>query len=111
MALLMEIKKGEEHTWPSGADDIYRLMLFVNGTSPISLRAIKNLKSLLEQTIPGKYHLEIVDAHQQPLLVTAEDVTAVPMLIKKFPLPKKRLVGDMSDSHKVLRGLGLQLNT
>ncbi len=88
-------------------DEFYTLRLFVTGTSPISVRAISNVKKICEEHLKGKYDLEIVDIYQQPLLVKNEDITAVPMLIKKHPLPKKRLIGDMSDKNKVLKGLGL----
>jgi circadian clock protein KaiB len=85
----------------------FQLRLFVTGASSLSVRAINNLKQLLEERLKGQYELEIVDIHQQPDLVQSEDVTAVPMLIKKSPLPKRRLVGDMSDTTRVLKGLGL----
>ncbi len=88
-------------------EEFYKLRLFVTGTSPVSVRAISNLKRICEQHLSGRYELEIVDVYQQPLLVQEEDITAVPVLIKKMPLPKKRLIGDMSDTHKVLKGLGL----
>ncbi len=88
-------------------DEFYTLRLFVTGTSPISIRAISNIKRICEEHLQGKYELEIIDVYQQPLLVKSEDITAVPMLIKKFPLPKKRMIGDMSDKNKVLKGLGL----
>jgi len=88
-------------------DEFYMLRLFVTGTSPVSVRAISNLKKICEQYLPGRYELDIIDVYQQPLLVKDEDITAVPMLIKKKPLPKKRMVGDMSDTNKVLKGLGL----
>jgi circadian clock protein KaiB len=87
--------------------EVYVLRLFVTGASPVSVRAINNLQKILEQHLKDRYELDIIDAHQQPQLVQLEDVTAVPMLIKKSPGPKRRLVGDMSDIEKVLRGLGL----
>ena len=87
--------------------DMYMLRLFITGTSPVSVRAINNLQAILDQHLKSKYQLEIIDVHQQPQLVKDEDVTAVPMLIKKQPFPKKRLVGDMSDTSRVLKGLGL----
>lgn len=87
--------------------DMYMLRLFITGTSPVSVRAINNLQAILDQHLKNKYQLEIIDVHQQPQLVKDEDVTAVPMLIKKQPFPKKRLVGDMSDTSRVLKGLGL----
>ncbi len=85
----------------------YLLRLFVTGTSTLAVRAINNLQVICEQHLKGRYELEIIDVYQQPLLVESENVTAVPMLIKKSPLPKRRLVGDMSDTTRVLRGLGL----
>ena len=88
-------------------EEFYTLRLFVTGTSPVSMRAIGNLKKICEEHLAGRYELEIIDVYQQPLLVKDEDITAVPVLIKKLPLPKKRMVGDMSDTNKVLKGLGL----
>lgn len=85
----------------------YVLRLFVSGTSPNSVRAINNLKLICESHLKNHYDLEIIDIHQQPLLVRNEDIAAVPMLIKDLPLPKRRLVGDMSEKEKVLKGLGL----
>lgn len=87
--------------------EIYNLRLFVAGTSPTSVRAINNLQIILNKYLENRFELEIVDIYQQPLFVSEEDVTAVPMLIKIFPSPKRRLVGDMSDESRVLRGLGL----
>lgn len=85
----------------------YILRLFIVGTSTISVRAIQNLQRICEEYLDGNYQLEIIDAHQQPLLVMQDDVTAIPMLIKKSPGRKRRLVGDMSNTKKVLNGLGV----
>lgn len=85
----------------------YELRLFVAGSSPASLRAINNLHEVLEQRLQGRYELDIIDIHQQPELAQQENITAVPMLLKKMPVPRRVLVGDMSDTQKVLRGLGL----
>lgn len=93
--------------WGVADDSKYSLRLFVTGASSISVRAINNLRLILEQHLKDRYELEIIDIHQQPLLVKEEDIFAVPLLIKKMPQPMKRLVGDMSDTAKVLRGLGL----
>ncbi len=88
-------------------EEIYILRLFVSGTSPNSVRAINNLRVICESHLKDRYDLEIIDIHQQPLLVRNDDVAAVPMLIKNSPLPKRRLIGDMSEKDKVLKGLGL----
>jgi len=88
-------------------DGIYRLRLFVTGASPNSSRAITNLKEICETHLKGIYELEIVDVYQQPLIAESEQIIALPLLIKKTPSPVRRLIGDMSDTGKVLRGLGL----
>jgi len=93
--------------WGKEDDSVYQLRLFVTGTSPVSVRAINNLQLVLDTHLKDRYELEIIDVHQQPMLVQSDNVTAVPMLIKKFPAPVRRMVGDMSDTEKVLRGLGL----
>src|SRR4051794_2867815 len=94
--------------WSNDEEAHYSLRLFITGASPVSVRAISNIKNICEEYLTGRYDLEVIDVYQQPLLVKDEDITAVPVLIKKFPLPKKRLVGDMSDTNKVLKGLGIR---
>lgn len=86
---------------------VFTLKLFVTGASPNSLRAISNLKTLCEKYLAKKYNLEIIDVYQQPLKAQDEQIIALPMLVKSSPLPLKRLIGDMSDTGKVLKGLGL----
>lgn len=93
--------------WDAPEDQVYKLRLFVTGTSAVSVRAINNLQHILNEYLQDQYELEIIDAHQQPLLVKSENVTAVPVLIKSYPGPRRRLIGDMSDKIKVLKGLGL----
>jgi circadian clock protein KaiB len=85
----------------------YVLRLFVTGASPNSVKAIANLKSVFETYIKGRYSLEIIDVYQQELTAEKEQIIALPMLIKKLPLPERRLIGDMSDTARVLRGLGI----
>jgi circadian clock protein KaiB len=85
----------------------YVLRLFVTGASSNSLRAISNLKQICETHIKGKYSLEIIDVYQQRSIAESEQIIALPLLIKTLPLPKRRLIGDMSDRAKVLLGLGL----
>jgi len=94
---------------PETADNeqVFSLKLFVTGASPNSARAIANLKGICEKYLTKKYDLEIIDIYQQPLKAQHEQIIALPMLVKSFPLPLKRLIGDMSNTEKVLRGLGL----
>lgn len=88
-------------------DGKYHLRLFVTGTTPNSIRAITNLKKICESFLKDNYELEIIDVFQQPIDAQNEQVVAVPLLIKKLPLPERRMVGDMSNKEKVLKGLGL----
>jgi circadian clock protein KaiB len=88
-------------------DETYRLKLFITGASPNSSRAITNLKHICETYLKDNYQLEIIDVYQQPLIAEHEQIIALPLLIKSFPKPARRLIGDMSDTEKVLRGLGL----
>ena len=103
--------KKEELKKPNPAgivnDDDFVLRLFITGATPNSLRAIENIKHICEVHIKGKYSLEIFDVYQQQNIAEAEQIVALPMLIKKKPLPERRLIGDLSDTEKVLKGLGL----
>ncbi|MET1055467.1 MAG: circadian clock KaiB family protein [Pedobacter sp.] len=94
--------------WEIKDNPIYQLQLFVAGTSSLSVRAINNLNQILVEHLEGKYELEVIDVYQQPKMALEENVAAVPMLVRKFPAPYRRLIGDMSDKAKVLRGLGIK---
>ena len=89
----------------SGNSVHYQFTLYVVGTTPRTARAIVNLRQLFEQHLPGRYDLEIVDIAQNPQIAVRDQVVAVPLLIRSQPLPKRRFVGDMSDTDKLLRGL------
>ena len=92
------------------AEPQYVLRLFISGASPNSLKAINNLKEILEANIKGRYDLQIIDVYIEELVAIKEQVVALPMLIKKYPLPERRLIGDMSETQKVLSGLGIDIN-
>ena len=87
--------------------ETYILRLFVTGLLPNSARAVVNIKAICEQYLKGRYELEIIDIYQQPDLALTEEIIAIPVLIKKFPLPEERLIGDLSDIEKVVKGLRL----
>ncbi len=86
----------------------YLLKLYVMGTTPNSQRAIKNIKNICEQHLQGHYTLEVIDLYQQPQLAEGEQIVAVPTLIKKLPLPLRRILGDLSNTERVLVGLDLR---
>src|SRR5882724_11706487 len=82
----------------------YLLRLYVTGTTPRSLRAIANLHKICEEHLQGRYDLEVIDLHQQPQLAAGDQIVALPTLIKQLPAPLSRIVGDMSDTERVLIG-------
>ena len=85
----------------------YELRLFITGATPKSLSAVSNIKLICDTYLKGKYSLEIIDVYKQLQIAREEQLIALPLLIKKTPLPERRLIGDMSDTFKVLKGLGL----
>jgi circadian clock protein KaiB len=86
----------------------YVLRLYVAGMLPQSVRAIDNVKKFCEENLRGRYELEVIDLHQQPQLAQGEQIIAVPTLIKKLPLPLRRIIGDMSKTERILVGLDLR---
>ena len=88
-------------------DEEYLLRLFVTGTTPRSLRAIQNIRAICEEKLLGRYRLEVIDIYQHPDLVKPEQVVVTPTLVRKLPLPMRRLIGDLSNTDQVLVGLDL----
>ena len=95
----------------SEAAQQYDLRLYVTGLTPNSTRAIVNLKSFCKTYLDGRYHLEVIDIYQQPKLAQTEQIIASPTLIKRLPLPLRRLVGDLSQEERILAGLHLSTAT
>jgi circadian clock protein KaiB len=85
----------------------YLLKLFITGETSRSKHAIANLKRICE-TLDGQYEMVIIDTLERPQLAEEENVLATPMLIKPLPPPLRRIIGDLSDIEKVMRGLDLQ---
>jgi circadian clock protein KaiB len=85
----------------------YILRLFVTGILPNSARAVVNIKAICEKYLKNRYELEIIDIYQQPDLAITDKIIAVPLLIKKYPLPEERMIGDLSNIEEVLKGLCL----
>lgn len=86
----------------------YVLRLFITGTTSKSVLALTNLKRICEEYLEGRYDLEVIDLYQNPGLAKDEQIIAAPTLIKKLPLPFRRIIGDMSDIEKVLLGLEIR---
>ncbi|HEY1552123.1 MAG TPA: circadian clock KaiB family protein [Kofleriaceae bacterium] len=84
------------------------LRLYIAGSSARSTRAIQNAKEICDEHLAGTYQLEVVDIFQQPTLAKDDQILAVPTLIKKLPLPLRRVIGDLSNRDGVLVGLDLK---
>jgi circadian clock protein KaiB len=97
-----------EHATAKSSLETYVLRLYVTGTTPASVRAVANIKSICEEHLNGRYELDVIDLYQQPVLAKGEQIIAAPTLIKKLPLPLRRIIGDMSDTQRVLVGMDLQ---
>ena len=92
----------------AAADEtFYDLTLFVSGASDLAARAIDNTRRLCDLHIHGRYHLSVVDVHDDPGALRASGVLATPTLVKNRPPPVRRVVGDVSHTERVLRMLGL----
>jgi circadian clock protein KaiB len=88
-------------------EERYVLRLYVTGMTSRSARAVKNLQSVCDEYLKDRYDLEVIDIYQQPVLARGEQIIAAPTLIKKLPLPMRRIIGDMSNRERVLVGLDL----
>jgi circadian clock protein KaiB len=97
-----------EGSMKNSENDIYILRLYITGMTPNSKRAVENVKKICEEHLKGRYELEVIDIYQQPTLAQQEQIIAAPTLIKKLPGPLRRLIGDMSNTEKVLIGLDLR---
>ncbi len=89
----------------------YVLRLYVAGATPGSVRTVASLRTICDEHLEGRYELEVIDVYQQPSLARDEQIVAVPTLVKKLPLPMRRILGDLSDRQRVLLGLDLKPKT
>ncbi|HEU5274302.1 MAG TPA: circadian clock KaiB family protein [Xanthobacteraceae bacterium] len=92
---------------PGATQRDYVLRLFVTGHTEKSVRAVRNITRLCEKHLQGAYKLEVIDVYQQPELAAEHQLVAAPTLFKVLPLPPRKMIGDMSDTGRVLAGLGI----
>ena len=92
-----------------GADQYWDLRLYVTGQSPVCMRAIDNLRAACEEHMPGRYRIEVVDLLSNPRLAADDQILAVPTVVRKLPQPIRKIVGDLSDTDRLLVGLQLRL--
>jgi circadian clock protein KaiB len=86
----------------------YELRLYVAGQTPKSLAAFANLKKICEQHLSGQYHIEVIDLLKQPQLASGDQILAIPTLVRKLPSPIKKIIGDLSNTERVLVGLDIR---
>ena len=84
------------------------LKLYVAGQTPKSLQAVANLKRICEEHMAGAYNIEVIDLRQSPQLAKGDQILALPTLVRKLPEPMRKIVGDLSDTERVLVGLDLR---
>ena len=92
------------------ADDakIWRLRLYVAGQTPKSLAAVANLKKVCEQHLAGRYQVEVIDLVRNPQLAAGDQIIALPTLVRSLPEPVRKIIGDLSNTERVLVGLQLK---
>ncbi len=90
------------------ASGYYRLRLYVAGQTAKSLAAVANLKRVCEDHLAGRYDIEVIDLLQSPQLAAGDQILAIPTLVRRLPAPLKRIIGDLSNTEKVLVGLDIR---
>jgi len=88
--------------------DVWELRLYVAGQTPNSVKAFTNLKRICEQHLKGKYTIEVIDLLKNPQLAAGDQILAIPTLVRKLPQPLKRIIGDLSNTERVLVGLDVR---
>lgn len=97
-----------EHILDAAPDGRYVLRLYVAGNARLSTRAVENIRKTCEAHLPGRYELIVIDLYQQPGEAAEQAILAAPTLIKELPLPLRRLMGDLTDTNRVLLALDLK---
>lgn len=101
------IDHNDEHL-PEGDEGLWDLRLYVAGQTPKSIAAFSNLKKVCEEHLAGKYKLEVIDLLKNPQLAHGDQIVAIPTLVRKLPEPVRKIIGDLSNTERVLVGLQLR---
>jgi circadian clock protein KaiB len=94
-----------------GPRETWELRLYVAGQTPRSLAAFANLKKICENHLAGRYRIEVIDLLENPTLATGDQILAIPTLVRKLPPPIKKIIGDLSNTERVLVGLDVRPST
>jgi circadian clock protein KaiB len=95
-------------TDPTTGDETWELRLYVAGQTPKSVAALANLKKYCEEFLKGRYQLEVIDLLQNPQLAAGDQILAIPTLVRKVPVPIRKIIGDLSNQERVLVGLDIR---
>ena len=95
-----QVEDNNPHNW--------NLRLYVAGQTPRSITAFQNLKAICEEYLKGQYHIEVVDLMENPTLARGDQILAIPTLVRKLPQPIRKIIGDLSNTERVLVGLDIQ---
>ena len=102
----------ERATWSAAAaGQTYELRLYVAGQTPKSILALVNLRQICEEHLQGRYEIEVIDLVQNPQLAQGDQILALPTLVRRLPEPIKKIIGDLSNTERVLVGLDLRVRT
>lgn len=97
-----------EYNETTSEEETWELRLYVAGLTPNSLKAFANLKKICEEHLAGKYQIEVIDLLENPTLARGDQILAIPTLVRKLPEPVKKIIGDLSNTERVLVGLDLR---
>jgi circadian clock protein KaiB len=90
------------------SDEIFDLRLYVAGQTPKAIRAFTNLQRICDEHLEGRYRIEVIDLLEDPRLGRGDQILALPTLVRRLPEPIKKIIGDLSDTERVLVGLDLR---
>jgi circadian clock protein KaiB len=93
---------------PARSGETWVLRLYVAGQTPRSVAAFANLKKICDEHLSGKYHIEVIDLLKNPQLAKGDQILAIPTLVRNLPVPVRKIIGDLSNTEKVLVGLDLR---
>ncbi len=100
--------ESEPSTPDDTSDTTWELRLYVAGQTPKCVKAFANLKKLCDEHVPGQYRIEVIDLLLNPQLAEGDQILAIPTLVRKLPEPMRKIIGDLSNTERVLVGLDLR---
>lgn len=106
--MMAMIKKNNMEELDIDTEQTWELRLYIAGRTPKSITALNNLKRYCEEHLKGKYQIEVIDLLEKPQLAEGDQIFAVPTLVRKVPVPMRKIIGDLSNEEKVLVGLNIR---